>query len=241
MALSLQPLRILNDLVGTKGYHRALLAGLTGSDMTHSSFLRARSRTGRLAAATVAVLFALGPLSDAAKADPPSWAPAHGYRDKHGKAQAAPVENTRIPLPPGLEGGRCYPDRLSGKTVGIIVGATLGAAIGGKVAGRDDRMLGTAVGAVIGALIGKQVGEALSEDSRKCIGETLEYAGNHQTIAWHDPDTKLNYSLTPTARSTNADGKACRSYVIEASDGATSKTADGQACRYSDNSWQIIQ
>ena len=209
--------------------------------MTHSSFLRARSRTGRLAAATVAVLFALGPLSDAAKADPPSWAPAHGYRDKHGEAPPPPVENTRIPLPPGLEGGHCYPDRLSGKTVGIIVGATLGAAIGGKVAGKEDRMLGTAVGAVIGALIGKHVGEALSEDSRKCIGETLEYAGDHQTIAWHDPDMKLNYSLTPTARSVDADGKACRSYVIEASDGATSKTADGKACRYSESSWQIVQ
>ena len=196
--------------------------------MTHFPTLRAHSQ--RCAAALVAVLFTLGPLTEAARADPPSWAPAHGYRDKQG-----------APLPPGLEGGRCYPERLSGKTVGIIVGATLGAAIGGKVAGKEDRMLGTALGAVIGALIGKKVGEALSEDSRNCIGETLEYAADRQTITWHDPDAGLNYALTPTASNTDPEGKACRSYVIEASDGTTSKTADGRACRYTENSWQIIQ
>jgi surface antigen len=143
-------------------------------------------------------------------------------------------------LPPGLEGGQCHPDRLSGRTVGLIIGATLGAAIGAGASSDEDRAFGTALGAVIGAVIGKKIGRALSPDSKACIGETLEYAADDQTITWHDPDAKLDYALTPTKSATDSAGKACRDYIIKASDETTSKTADGSACRYGDNAWQIV-
>lgn len=143
-------------------------------------------------------------------------------------------------LPASLAGGQCHPDRLSGKSIGLIIGATVGAALGSKIAGKEDRMLGTALGAVIGALIGKKVGEALSADSKACIGETLEYASDDQTIAWRDPDAELDYALTPTSSFTDDAGKACRTYMIRASDGTTEKIADGRACRFGDNAWQIV-
>ena len=197
----------------------------------------------RLCVTLAAVAFAIGPLTGIAKADPPSWAPAHGYRAKHGAPQNTDTgEKARYPtLPPGLEGGRCHPDRLSGKTIGLIVGATVGGAIGGKIAGHEDRVLGTALGAVVGALIGSKVGSALSENSRACIGETLQYAAANQTITWRDPDAGLDYALTPSNSVRNAQGETCRIYTIKAAMGTTTKTADGRACRYGDNAWQIVE
>ena len=87
-------------------------------------------------------------------ADPPSWAPAHGYRAKHGGIAYRQTDN-------GIrywrgEDGR-YHCRRSNGTTGLLVGAALGALLGRAVDTRGDRATGTIIGAAAGALVGREV------------------------------------------------------------------------------------
>ncbi len=87
-------------------------------------------------------------------ADPPSWAPAHGYRAKHGGI-AYRQTNNGIRYWQG-EDGRYHCRRGNG-TTGLLVGAALGALLGRAVDSHGDRATGTIVGAAAGALLGREI------------------------------------------------------------------------------------
>lgn len=89
-----------------------------------------------------------------ALADPPHWAPAHGYRAKQGGIAYRTTDN-------GIrywrgEDGRYYCKRSNG-TTGLLVGAALGALVGRAVDTSGERTTGTILGAAAGALIGKEL------------------------------------------------------------------------------------
>ena len=89
-----------------------------------------------------------------AYADPPRWAPAHGYRAKQGGIAYRQTDNG-IRYWKG-EDGR-YHCRRSDGTTGLLVGAALGALLGRAVDTRGDRAVGTILGAAGGALIGREI------------------------------------------------------------------------------------
>lgn len=104
-----------------------------------------------IVAATMAA-FALP--SAAAFADPPPWAPAHGYRAKKGGIAYRRTDN-------GIrywrgDNGRYYCRRGDG-TVGLLVGGALGALLGRAVDTRGERTTGTVLGAAAGALVGNEL------------------------------------------------------------------------------------
>jgi len=87
-------------------------------------------------------------------ADPPSWAPAHGYRAKNGQIAYRQTDN-------GIrywrgEDGRYYCRRSNG-TTGLLVGAALGALLGRAVDTDGDRAVGTIIGAAGGGLMGREI------------------------------------------------------------------------------------
>jgi opacity protein-like surface antigen len=106
-----------------------------------------------LIAATMAAV-ALPPA--AAFADPPPWAPAHGYRAKKGGIAYHRTDNG-IRYWKGQD-GRHYCRRADG-TVGLLVGAALGALLGRAVDTRGERVTGTVLGAAAGALIGNELAQ----------------------------------------------------------------------------------
>src|SRR6185436_20211361 len=87
-------------------------------------------------------------------ADPPPWAPAHGYRAKHAYDRygryVQPVALTRSDRVWAGDDGRYYCRRDNG-TTGLIVGAAVGALLGRELDGGRNRTLGTIVGAAGGA------------------------------------------------------------------------------------------
>ena len=89
-----------------------------------------------------------------ALADPPRWAPAHGWRAKNGDIRYQRAEN-------GVrywrgDDGRYYCRRSDG-TTGLLIGAAVGGLAGRELAGRNDRTLGTVIGAGAGALLGRSI------------------------------------------------------------------------------------
>ena len=111
-----------------------------------------------LAAATLAL-----PAVPAA-ADPPAWAPAHGWRnhhgrvavyDRHGRYREPRLITRRSHIWRGRD-GRYYCRRDNG-TTGLIIGAAGGALVGRSLDRRGDRATGTIVGAALGALLGREI------------------------------------------------------------------------------------
>lgn len=97
-----------------------------------------------------------------AAADPPRWAPAHGYHkvkgnkyDRHGRY----VEPRRIGRNDRVwrgRDGRYYCERDNG-TTGLIIGAAGGALLGRAIDTRGERTTGTILGAAAGALLGREI------------------------------------------------------------------------------------
>lgn len=88
-----------------------------------------------------------------AAADPPRWAPAHGYREK--QAQRYHTSGNGIRYWRG-DDGRYYCKRSNG-TTGLIIGAAAGALAGRAIDTRGERTTGTLLGAAAGALLGRQI------------------------------------------------------------------------------------
>lgn len=123
----------------------------------------------------LAVLTAAGAALGAATpvfADPPRWAPAHGYRAKHYVPRMVPVYPRpyvvvprqpvvayRAPVyyvPPPAPAYRGHYGH-SYAASGALAGAFAGALIGGSVTHGHDRVAGVAIGSVLGAVIGHEL------------------------------------------------------------------------------------
>jgi len=114
---------------------------------------------------TLMAIAALGlalPAAAPALADPPRWAPAHGYRAKQAYQPRYYTSDRGVRYWRG-EDGRVYCRRSNG-TTGLIVGLAAGALAGRAVDTRGERTTGTILGAAAGALIGRQ----LDRGSARC-------------------------------------------------------------------------
>lgn len=159
-----------------------------------------------------------------ALADPPSHAPAHGWRAKHDPYYAG-YSGYRYREDYGILSGRC-----NREAIGTVLGGIGGAVIGGQVAGRDDRAVGMVVGGVLGAVLGHAIGEELDWNDRACMGHALELGKAGVPVVWsHDGH---RYRFTPRG---DAPG-GCR-YASLALD--SRKPQEVLACPTSGGEWQF--
>ena len=169
-----------------------------------------------LPAALIALLVAAPVL-----ADPPPWAPAHGWRKKND------------PNYVGYTGKRWERDYgvLEGRCNTAAVGAVLGGMTGAVIAARthpEDRPIAIVLGTAIGAEI--------DSGDRGCMGHALELAGESKTVVWTNQSTGITYRLTPTGH--YVQGKTpCREFTTVVSSGKKRDTVKGVACRRAGGQW----
>lgn len=177
-----------------------------------------------------------------AKAGPPPWAPAHGYRDKYRRDDAADSryaspeyddEYTRVTEAIGIDGGTC--DR---ETLGGLLGGIVGGVAGSKIGRGDGRRLAIVAGTVMGVLVGRQIGRNMDEADQQCVGQALERASDGQPIHWRNADSGLAYEVTPL-KTFQQDGRYCREYQTDVTSNKTSHDDRGIACRNTDGSWSL--
>ncbi|HLE66534.1 MAG TPA: RT0821/Lpp0805 family surface protein [Burkholderiales bacterium] len=178
----------------------------------------------------LAVLLALA-IPFPAPADPPPWAPAHGWRKKHDPYYVG-YTGHKWDKDYGVIGGRCNTE-----AVGAVLGGAVGGAVGSRVGQGSDRVIATILGTAIGAVVGSKIGRQIDERDRACMGHALELMGDGRPVAWKNAATGVDYRLTPV-RGYEVAGAPCRDFTTRARSGGKTETTNGTACRRGDGVWE---
>lgn len=169
-----------------------------------------------------------------APADPPPWAPAHGWRKKHDPYYVG-YTGHKWEKDYGILNGRC-----NAQAVGAVLGGAAGGIIGAQVGKGDTRTIAIIAGAAIGAVLGVRIGRDIDAADQGCFGHALELAGERRTVAWTNAGTGVAYRLTPTANLQRGN-QPCREFVTEMSSGKKKDRAKGVACRTGDGVWEVVK
>ncbi|MEZ5499948.1 MAG: glycine zipper 2TM domain-containing protein [Steroidobacteraceae bacterium] len=161
-------------------------------------------------------------------ADPPEWAPAHGYRKKYRGYSGQEYDRDFA-----VRNGRC--DR---EAIGAVLGGVAGGVIGNRVADPDNRVVGTVIGAAVGALVGAKIGREMDEGDRACMGHSFELAGAGRQVAWRNAITDTTYLLSAGPVSRRRDSN-CRSYVLIVQRAGQKTRQRGVACRAGPGAWRL--
>lgn len=174
-----------------------------------------------------------------ALAEPPPWAPAHGYRAKKGKApkhkhrHETREESYAAVGGLGIDLGTCYREQI-----GQILGGAAGGAAGSTIGKGDGKTVAVTAGTVIGFIVGGSIGRSMDQLDQNCVGQVLERADTGRTVRWKNPDGE-RYSVTPT-RTFEQNGRYCREYRSTGILGGGEQVLTGTACRNPDGTWQLV-
>lgn len=185
-----------------------------------------RARMALLTVAT-ALMFPAAPV---AYADPPSWAPAHGWRKKHDPYYTG-YSGKQWDQDYGVIQGKC-----NREAIGTVLGGAVGGAVGSTVGKGDGKTVAIILGAVLGAVVGNRIGKEMDDSDRGCIGHALELAPNNRTVAWNGVEG-LNYRLTPLNDYTS-NGMKCREYRLRVDGQNTREDRREKACLADDGNWR---
>lgn len=165
-------------------------------------------------------------------AEPPPWAPAHGWRKKNDPYYTG-YTGKKWQKDYGILSGRCNTE-----AIGAVLGGTLGGVVGSRVGEGRDRPVAIVLGTVLGAVIGAKIGRDLDEGDRACMGHALELAGEKTTIVWTNAATGVNYRLTPTRNFRQGD-RPCREFTTLVAAGERKERLKGIACRRGGGDWAV--
>jgi surface antigen len=127
------------------------------------------------------------------------------------------------------------PQEQGGMVIGSIVGGVLGAQVGSG----SGRTAATILGTVIGASVGGNIGRHMDDSDRLKTAYALENVRTSVPSRWVNPDTRTQYTVTPT-RTYTANSGPCREYTVQALIGGQPETVYGTACRQPDGSWKTV-
>ncbi len=195
--------------------------------MSHANpYRRALTLRSALIAA-MAVSFIASAPAGTAFADPPPWAPAHGYRAQYQY--------------PDIDIGTCNRSLSSSQLVGGALGAIVGGLLGSKVGKGKGKLAATAAGTLLGALAGASIAQSMDTADNECMRKALDGAPDQREVPWRNPDANAQYKVTPVKSYENRAGRYCREYITEAVIGGRTEKVYGTACRQPDGAWELMK
>lgn len=162
-------------------------------------------------------------------ADPPPWAPAHGYRKK----VKGPKHQAVYAVPFGIDLGKCNREQI-----GMVVGGAAGGVLGSTIGKGDGKTVAVIGGTIIGILVGGAIGRSMDQADHQCTGQILEHAEDNQRIIWTGPNG-AEYSMRPGRTWQAQTGLYCRDYEATATIAGKLQKIFGKACRNPDGSWNL--
>jgi len=127
----------------------------------------------------------------------------------------------------------CNPSK---QDIGTVIGAGSGAYIGSQIGGGTGQLAAVAIGTLLGGYLGSSIGQSMDELDQYKTQQVLESSPTGSTVAWNNPDSGIDYSVTPTNTYENTSGP-CRDYTTEAVIDGRAEIVHGTACRGNDGSW----
>lgn len=130
------------------------------------------------------------------------------------------------------------------ETIGTLGGAAAGAVIGSQIGGGSGQVIAGILGALAGGYIGNQIGVSLDRADQAHMARAQQQAYTApvgQSISWHNPDSGIRGTVTPTRQGTSETGQACREYTHKIMIGGKEETAVGVACQNPDGTWTPLQ
>lgn len=193
----------------------------------------------RHTAVSLALTLLTGVIATTALADPPSHAPAHGWRKKHDPDYKG-YSGKKWQNDYGILQGQC-----DAKSLGETLGKSVGGSVGSQVGGGQGKEIAILVGEVLGQAIGTKVFKGMGDikdvagTDRACLAHALELAKGGQKVAWINPVNNMRYLLTPQgARQIN--GRQCRDFKLNVTGSGVTETASRSACVNASGSWEIM-
>lgn len=187
--------------------------------------------TRQVSITALSLMLTAGLLADAV-AEPPPWAPAHGYRAKKQGHHKHYRDDYHQHDYYGILDGRC-----NRQAIGAVVGGAAGGIIGHEA--DDGGEIGTIAGAVVGVILGSMIGKSMDEADRRCAGSAFEYAPDRQPVRWQGPNGR-DYVLTPY-NTRVIDDRHCRDYTMETVlENGQLQEVHGRACREGNGEWRIV-
>ncbi|MGB0751925.1 MAG: RT0821/Lpp0805 family surface protein [Gammaproteobacteria bacterium] len=122
---------------------------------------------------------------------------------------------------------------------GVLLGGAAGGVLGSTIGGGDGRVAATVVGALVGAFIGNNIGRSMDELDYHRTGQALERTPTGEQVAWHNPDSGVNYEVTPTRTYYQGSETPCRDFTTRAVIDGKQEVVQGTACRGVDGTWQM--
>lgn len=122
---------------------------------------------------------------------------------------------------------------------GRVAGGIIGGALASQIGDGSGRIVAAAAGTLIGSFIGGSIGRSMDELDRLQTHRVLETVPTGATSEWHNPDTQVDYAVTPTKTYYEDSGTPCREYTINGHIGGKHEEIYGTACRQADGSWKI--
>jgi surface antigen len=182
-----------------------------------------------LTAQLLAVLLLFGFGLERVAADPPPWAPAHGYRAQKKDKRYRHDDHVYY----GVLDGRC-----NREAIGAVLGGTVGGVVGREVI--QDKTLGTVAGVIVGAVLGGMLGRTMDEADRHCTGHVLEYVEDGRRVRWSDPKQRVEYYVTPI-NTYGSNASYCREFTVTRVEGRKRTEERGIACRNPDGTWRTVR
>jgi surface antigen len=125
--------------------------------------------------------------------------------------------------------------------IGGLGGAATGGLIAAAAGGGGEAI---AAGVIGGALLGGLVGNLLDDRDRRLAAEAthraLEAAPSGQSVAWRNPDSGHDGTVTPIRTYQAAGGDYCREYQATVTIEGRQERGYGTACRQPDGSWRMV-
>lgn len=183
-------------------------------------------------------------ISSAAFADPPSHAPAHGWRQKNDPTYAD-YTGKQAPKFNGIsQGWQSDYGVLSGmcqtQEISQAAGAVVGASIGSQIGQGNEQVVATIIGAAVGGWLAGQAAKEFGSIDKACFAQALELGKPGTPVAWSNPI--YQYQVTPWNQF-NFQGKTCRDVDIYSKSFHTTERAQNQrlkACLVAPGKWEII-
>lgn len=127
----------------------------------------------------------------------------------------------------------CNPNK---QNIGTFIGAGSGAFIGSQIGNGSGQLAAVAIGTLLGGYLGSSIGQSMDELDQYKTQEALEASPTGSTVAWNNPDSDIDYRVTPTKTYESTSGP-CRDYTTEAVIEGRAEIVHGTACRGDDGSW----